>query len=260
MKDVYYPSWLIVVDESMVANLNPLCPGWLNVKRKPHPFGNEYHTSADQETRIIFATELVETLRDKPVIGPYANKPLTDSMSPTAALVCHMTRAVWGTGRVVGLDSGFGDIPAAVKLLKHGLYCTAQIKKKAYWPAGTKAQEMIQELAGKEVGTIMCREGSKGGENFWISGLADSKHISIMLNMWGTSIRDGKWKYRRVGGQLIKFRYGQNGVVYYACRHGVDDNNNRMGRLSFEFFFPTAGRYGNSLSSLKIYSSKVTDV
>ncbi len=29
--------------------LNPYDPGWMVVPRKPHPFGNEYHTICDGE-------------------------------------------------------------------------------------------------------------------------------------------------------------------------------------------------------------------
>mmetsp|Transcript_1202 Transcript_1202/g.2431 ORF Transcript_1202/g.2431 Transcript_1202/m.2431 type:complete len:124 (-) Transcript_1202:949-1320(-) len=47
MEHAYHLSWLVVMDESMVLNLNPRCPGWLNVKQKPHSFDNEYHSSAD---------------------------------------------------------------------------------------------------------------------------------------------------------------------------------------------------------------------
>jgi len=192
MEHAFHSSWLVVVDKSMVSSLNPQCPGWLNVKQKPHPFGNEYHTAANRETRITFGLELVETNHDKLTEGPHARKLLLNEMPPTAALVCHLTKSLWGYGQVIALDSGFGGIPAAVELKKKGLFSTLQIKKKAHWPAGTKAQEMCDDLAGKEVGTIQCREDCKGNEKFWLSGLDDSKHISIMLNMWGTSIRDGK--------------------------------------------------------------------
>ena len=46
-KEAFIPGWLVVVDESMVAFLDKYCPGWTVVKRKPHPMGNEYHTTAD---------------------------------------------------------------------------------------------------------------------------------------------------------------------------------------------------------------------
>ncbi len=44
------------------------------MKRKPHPFGNEYHTIADVETKIIFGVEIVETKKDAPTKDLYAKK------------------------------------------------------------------------------------------------------------------------------------------------------------------------------------------
>mmetsp|Transcript_20329 Transcript_20329/g.42341 ORF Transcript_20329/g.42341 Transcript_20329/m.42341 type:complete len:172 (-) Transcript_20329:1150-1665(-) len=46
MESSFEPSWLTCLDESMVAFLNEHCPNWVCVKRKPHPFGNEYHMIA----------------------------------------------------------------------------------------------------------------------------------------------------------------------------------------------------------------------
>ena len=53
-KDNYSPSWLNVLDKSMNSRLNKWCPGFMCVPRKPHPFGNEYHSIADGD----FASQL----------------------------------------------------------------------------------------------------------------------------------------------------------------------------------------------------------
>ena len=39
--------WLSCLDESMNSWLNKFCPGFMSLPRKPHPFGNEYHSIAD---------------------------------------------------------------------------------------------------------------------------------------------------------------------------------------------------------------------
>ena len=46
----YVPSWLNCLDESMNSFLDNFCPGFMCVPRKPHPFGNEYHSIADGAT------------------------------------------------------------------------------------------------------------------------------------------------------------------------------------------------------------------
>ena len=46
----YVLYWLNCLDESMNSFLNNFCPGFMCVPRKPHPFGNEYHSIADGVT------------------------------------------------------------------------------------------------------------------------------------------------------------------------------------------------------------------
>ena len=40
MEDEFSPSWVSVLDESIMEWLNKYCPGFLCVGRKPHPFRN----------------------------------------------------------------------------------------------------------------------------------------------------------------------------------------------------------------------------
>ena len=71
MTKVFSASWIICVDESMVVFYNKYAPGWIAVKRKPHPLGNEYHTTACCDTKIIIWIEIVEG-KDKPKEGEYS--------------------------------------------------------------------------------------------------------------------------------------------------------------------------------------------
>ena len=208
MNEVLFPSWLVTLDESMVVFTNPFSPGWINIKRKPHPFENEYHTIADTETGIIFFIEIVEG-RDAPKEGPNA-PPLEfegELKSKIAALCVRMTKNIWGSGRVVLLDSGFGYLPSCTSLLQRGLHSTCVIKKRRHWPANTNGDEVLQEMQGKEVGAVRVRKGRKGNLSFYLSAMADSKHTSILLNTWSTTARMGPIKKRRVGGELKTFQY-----------------------------------------------------
>ena len=61
MNEVYIPSWISCLDESMSIWLSKYsCPGWVFCLRKPHPYGNEYHTISDGNTNIMYASEMVE--------------------------------------------------------------------------------------------------------------------------------------------------------------------------------------------------------
>ena len=46
----YVPSWINCLDELMNSFMDNFCPGFMRVPRKPHPFGNEYHSIADGAT------------------------------------------------------------------------------------------------------------------------------------------------------------------------------------------------------------------
>jgi len=54
------PSWLIVLDESMIPWLGRGMPGWMCVGRKPHPFGQEAKNGCDGETGIMICFEIYE--------------------------------------------------------------------------------------------------------------------------------------------------------------------------------------------------------
>ena len=66
MNSKFHPSWISCLDESMSSWLNRwTCPGWVFCPRKPHPFGNEYHTICCGESGIMFQIEMVEG-KDRP--------------------------------------------------------------------------------------------------------------------------------------------------------------------------------------------------
>ena len=124
------------------------------VPRKPHPMGNEYHTTACCDTKIIFWIELVQG-KEFPKEGKHAEVEFEKEFgSKVAALVVRMTRPLWGSGCTVIMDSGFGYIPSVVQLRAKGLYLTTVLKKHANWSKYTRVAEAIKEMHGKDVLTI----------------------------------------------------------------------------------------------------------
>ena len=142
----------------------------MDVKRKPHPFGNEYRTIACADIHIIFYVETVEG-KDKPSEGPDSIVEYLGEWGAAPMLVMRMTKSIWGTSRVVLLDSGFGYLPLKAK----GLFGTCVIKKRAYWSSGIEGEVLLGEMAGKDVWT-------KDNCVVWIVVMADSKHTAIMAN------------------------------------------------------------------------------
>ena len=59
MKEVFIPSWISCLDESMSPWTNKFtCPGFIFCPRKPHPKGNEYHSIACGMSRIMYEIDL----------------------------------------------------------------------------------------------------------------------------------------------------------------------------------------------------------
>ena len=65
MEDEFSPSWVSVLDESMMEWLKKYCPGFMCVGCKPHPFGNERHIISCALTSILFRDLIVEG-KDRP--------------------------------------------------------------------------------------------------------------------------------------------------------------------------------------------------
>ena len=79
------------------------CPGWIYCPRKPHPYGNEYHTACCGKSNILFSLELVEG-KDRPCQLPTE---FDDLGGTTVGLLLQMLKSYFASGKYVVLDSGF---------------------------------------------------------------------------------------------------------------------------------------------------------
>ena len=149
MTENFSPSWISCLDESMsVWHNRYTAPGWMFVPRKPHPFGNEYHTICCGLSGILYSLELVEG-KDRPAeLGAeeYSN------LGATVGLMLRVCKPLWFSGKVVIMDSGFCVLQGIVELKKKGVYATALIKKRRYWPKYVPGDSIIQHFQEKDVG------------------------------------------------------------------------------------------------------------
>ncbi len=202
MEEHFDPSWILYLDELMVAFMNEHCPNWVIVKRKPHP----YVMSTIQlliSSLTFFCMELVETVKDQPL-------EFEVEIPKTAAFCCWVTESIQRSSLCVMLDSGFGYMATLPELYKQGLFGTAVFKRMGpRQPKGSDASDIIWYIQGKEVGYQTAMNGSNSkcsGCDLWLAAMADSKHMSIMTNTWGTTHKHDK-RRRRVGGSLVKVNY-----------------------------------------------------
>ena len=77
----------------------------------------------------------------------------------TIGFMTQMTECIWNIGKCCILDSGFCVLQGIVELQKKGLYSSAVIKKRRYWPAGVKGDDVINHFKDKEIGSYDALPG-----------------------------------------------------------------------------------------------------
>jgi len=133
------------------------------VPRKPWPYGNEYHTIACGETEIIFRVDLVEG-KDQP---PEKPKEFSMQYTKTVATVLCLAKPLFGTGTVIIMDSGFCVLKVIVALLSFGVYLSALIKKRHYWPKDVPGDDIAEHFNDKVAGDMDVLPGMMQGHHFF---------------------------------------------------------------------------------------------
>mmetsp|Transcript_29007 Transcript_29007/g.44579 ORF Transcript_29007/g.44579 Transcript_29007/m.44579 type:complete len:123 (+) Transcript_29007:326-694(+) len=104
MSKCFSSGWMTCLDKYMSPWMSQFtCPGFMFVPRKPWPFGNEWHTIACGHSNVLFQVELVKG-KDFPKEQPM---PEFNELGKTVGLLLCLTKPLWGTGKIVILDSGF---------------------------------------------------------------------------------------------------------------------------------------------------------
>ena len=108
-------SWFNCLDESIYIWSNKsTCLGWVLCLRKPHPFGNKYHSICCGLSEIMFYIGLVEGKYHSGDTPP--NK--YNMIGKTAVLRVRICRHIYSTGNVVILYSCFCVLQESVELRK----------------------------------------------------------------------------------------------------------------------------------------------
>jgi hypothetical protein len=138
------------------------------VPRKPHPFGNEYHSIADGDDGkpIMWRVKIVEG-KDKP---KRANgQPVFPSEFPglgkTATTMLETMKPIHGKGKVVVGDSGFCVREGVVECHKGGVWFQVYVKKRGNWPRGVPGKVIalspFSQTRDAARRVRMCRSESK---------------------------------------------------------------------------------------------------
>ena len=217
MMEQFTPSWVNCLDESMSTWTNKYsCPGWMFVPRKPWPFGNEYHTVCCSLSGILWQMELVEGKDSPSQIVPKFSKE-----GKTVGLLLRVLEPIFAKGMVVILNSGFCVLRGIIELKKRGVYASALIKKRKYWPKHIKGAEIKAHFDGKDVGdcdswkvnvnlatTYFCGQNQKGQIEFR-KLLAKTLIFNTCYDEEQDKTPDKKRKQRDFGHSLITLPKGK---------------------------------------------------
>ena len=229
MCDIFDPSWVSVLDESMQIWFNRwTCPGWMYVARKPHPFGNELHTIACALSGILFFAEMVEG-KDRP---RQLGKKQFAELGKTVGLMLRMSRPLWGTGKVVVMDSGFCVAKGLCEMYHKGVYGHALIKKRRYWPTSVPGDKIDEHMENSEVGEVDALKRKNDGVDWHVFCMKEPEYVMKIMTTYGTlDPKDDAETKRTVddGGtkKKVKFKYTEVFKNHFKYRHFVDDHNNR---------------------------------
>ena len=131
MQQSSMPGHVNCLDELMSVWTNKFtCPGFMFVPRKPWPFGNEYHSVCCCTSGIMWGIEMVEG-KDHPW---QLGQPQYDNLGSNIGLLLWILTTICFKGFIVILDSGFCMLKGIVELRKKGVFASAFIKKRWYWP------------------------------------------------------------------------------------------------------------------------------
>ena len=224
----FSPGWVSCLDESMSVWTNRwTCPGWMFVPRKPHPMGNEYHSICCGISGIMYAIELVEG-KDRP--GQLPPKKYHDK-GKTAGLLLRLTESIAYSGRVVIMDSGLCVLQSMIALASAGIFSSAVIKRRRFWPKHDDGDGIDKRFDGHAVGTVESLPGKLDGYPFKIFAMKEEDYTMKLMSTYGAAIEmDEDTTQRSITEHGVKvtktFKYTETFFNHFKYRHQVDDHNN----------------------------------
>lgn len=227
MAEEFSSSWKNCLDESMMIWTNEWTgPGFMVVPRKPKPMGNEWHTICCCDSGILFHVELMEG-KDHPSEIPVEFEKTDGIVMKTVGLLKRMTRSLWGTGKVVIMDSGFCVLRGLIELKKHGVYGSAVIKKRRYWPKHIRGDDIAKHFEDAPVGAADMWPGTMLGERFGVYCMKEEDYVMSLMSTYGTLERGRATRRKLNDGSTANFSYVETHQNHFDNRHQVDDFNNR---------------------------------
>ena len=121
----------------------------------------------------------------------------------TSGLLLHLCKPLFGTGKLVILDSGFCVLAAVIELMKFGVYASALIKKRRYWPKNIDGDGINKAMELKDIGSCARLPGELSGVKFDVFVQKEPEYTMMLMSTYGClKINDDqKVRVRNVNGE-----------------------------------------------------------
>ena len=136
---------------------------------------------------ILWQMELLEGKNSPSEIIPKFN-----NQGKTVGLLLCVFEPIFGKGMVVILDSGFCVLKGIVELKKRGIYASALIKKRKYWPKYIKRDIIRQHFDDKTVGDCDSWKGNMDQVPFYVYAMKEPDYVMSLMLTYGTNLQSGK--------------------------------------------------------------------
>ena len=230
MVENFVPGYVNCLDKSMSVWTNKFTgPGFMFIPRKPWPFGNNYHMVCCCTSGIMWGIDLVEG-KDRPrALGQQE----FDNMGSTVGLLLWMLAPIFYKGYVVILDSGFCVLKALIELRKKGVFASALIKNRRYWPKFIRVDDIKAHFDDKEVGATDSWAGKLDDIPFHVYAMKEPDYVMLLMSTYGTNNHDNGKETRRnwkAGGEARSnsFRYPEVVHNHFWYFHAVDDHSGKQ--------------------------------
>jgi hypothetical protein len=118
-------------------------------------------------------------------------------------------------------------LKALIELKKVGVFASAVVKKRRYWPKYIKGDDIKRHFEGKTIGDDDALAGTLDGEEFHIYVLKDDGYNDILMSTYGLMERKDHETRRFLIQQnrSVKFHYPEVFSNHFKYRGSVDSHN-----------------------------------
>ena len=226
MTEQFTPSWVSCLDESMSTWTNKYSyPGWMFV---PENRGHLAMSITQCVAHCLAFSGRWNSLRGR----IHHQKSSPNTTGKTVGLLLHVLETIFTRGNLVILDSGFCVLKGIVELKKCGVYASALIKRRKYWPKYIKGNVIRDHFKDNNVGDCNSWKGSMEEVPLHVYAMKEPDYVMSLMSTYGINQHSGKettcdWVDGSGNGQKNKFNYPEVVGNHFLYQHSVDDHNNK---------------------------------